>query len=423
MKNLRNFAIATLCVIGLSMPMTAQTTLPQKGYYLGIATGASMGTCTFRSYSDNGKTVRAEYGISAGYRFSPLFSLDLNFMRGNVEMTPMDCCTEQWLSVTGQMFASKPTASELASCWKYSNLTTETKFARFSLQGNINLLYIFESLRDSRWKFDVSPMIGGIQTHTTISGKMESGDFNEQKYASQWHFTYGGQGSFGVALDNNIEVRIYGGVNFLTGDRFDNLPKWQHTENLMYEGGAKLIWNFGNASNNKIAAIAEQENQMANGAVNVDLNGVEERLDMIYNELTQLRAEGIAGNSQGQQVQGSESGEGSDYTVVLGGYPFSIFFNLNSAELKSDNDRVNLKTFAQFAKKYDCKIRLRGTCDEATGSAGYNQALSERRCNTVKDELVRFGMDAQDIVIEAAGGVSEFDNVENNRRVFLDFVR
>lgn len=422
MKNLRNFAIVALCVIGLSMPMTAQTTLPQKGYYLGIATGASMGTCTFRSYSDNGKTARAEYGISAGYRFSPFFSLDIIGMRGNVEMTPMDCCTEQWLSVTGQMFASKPTASELASFWKYSNLTTETKFARFSLQCNFNLLYIF-GLRDSRWKFDVSPMIGGIQTHTTISGKLESGDFKEQKYASQWHFTYGGQGSFGVALDHNIEARIYGGVNFLNGERFDNLPQWEHTENLMYEGGVKLIWNFGNSSKNKVAAIAEQENQVVTETINADLTSIEERLDMIYNELTQMRAEGIVGNIQGLQVQGSEGGESSSYSVVLGGYPFSIFFNLNSAELKSDNDRVNLKTFAQFAKKYDCKIRLRGTCDESTGSSGYNQALSERRCNTVKDELVKFGLDAQNIVIEAAGGVSEFDNVENNRRVFLDFVK
>ncbi len=423
MKNLRNFAIAALCVIGFSMPMTAQTTLPQKGYYLGIATGASMGTCTFRSYSDNGKTARAEYGISAGYRFSPFFSLDIIGMRGNVEMTPMDCCTEQWLSVTGQMFASKPTASELASFWKYSNLTTETKFARFSLQCNFNLLYIF-GLRDSRWKFDVSPMIGGIQTHTTISGKLESGDFKEQKYASQWHFAYGGHGSFGVALDNNIEVRIYGGVNFLYGERFDNLPQWQHTENLMYEGGAKLIWNFGNSNGNKIDAVV-QDTQLANDEENVNLSGIEERLDMIYNELTQLRAEGIVGSIQGLQVQGqgSEGGDGSAYSVVLGGYPFSIFFNLNSAELKSDNDRVNLKTFAQFAKKYDCKIRLRGTCDEATGSADYNRLLSQRRCNTVKDELVRFGLDAQDIVIEAAGGVSEFENIENNRRVFLDFVK
>lgn len=413
MKKFKHYAIAVLCVLGLSMSMTAQTTIPQNGYYLGIATGASMGTCTFRSYSDNGKAMRAEYGVSAGYRFSNLFSLELSGMRGNVEMTSADeLCDNQWLGINGEMYASEPTVD----AWKYKNLTTETKFARFAVQGNFNIFYIFKNLRDSRWKLDLSPMIGGVQTHTTVSGRLASGDFDEKEYNSQWHFACGGQGSIGVAVDNNIEVRLYAGITFLSGDRFDNLPKWEHTENLMYEGGAKLSWNFGNRCAGKAAAVAEKETQAT------DLSGVEERLETIQNEIVRMREE-VEKAEQGQPAQSMSAGDNAIYSVVFGRYPFSVFFDLNSAELRTDNDRVNLQTFAQFAKKYDCKIRLRGTCDEATGSVGYNQTLSESRCNTVKDELVKLGMNANDIIIEAAGGVSEFENIENNRRVYLDFVK
>lgn len=418
MKNFKNFVIAALCVVGLSMSMTAQTSLPAKGYYLGVSTGASMGTCTFRSFSDNGKTARAEFGLSAGYRFSNLFSLELNGVRGNVEMTPMNCCAEEFIGIdfSSSIPAEQYNPANAYNTWSKSNLTTETKFARFSLQGNFNILYIFKNLRESRWKLDLSPMIGGVQTHTTAYGLLMSGEYHEKEFTSQWHFTCGGQASVGVALNKNIELRMYAGVNFLSGDRFDNLPGEQHTENLMYDGGAKLSWNFGNRCAGKAAAVAEKETPAT------DLSGVEERLETIQNEIVRMREEAEK-VEQGQPVQSVNAGDAAIYSVVFGRYPFSVFFDLNSAELRSDNDRVNLKTFADFAKKYGCMIRLRGTCDEATGSANYNQALSESRCNTVKDELVKLGMNANDIVIEAAGGVSEFENIESNRRVYLDFVK
>ena len=418
MKKFKHYAIAVLCVLGLSMSMTAQTTLPQKGYYLGISTGASMGTCTFRSYTDNGKTARAEFGLFAGYRFSNLFSLELSGTRGNIEMTSSDeLCDKMWLGLNGMFIESNVAPS---AGWSGKDLTTKTKFARFAVQGNFNILYIFKNLRDSRWKLDLSPMIGMVQTHTTACGMMITREYDELEYNSQWHFAYGGQGSIGVAVNNNIEVRLYAGVSFLSGDRFDNLVNetgsHPHTENLMYEGGAKLSWNFGNGCAGKAAAVAEKETPAT------DLSGVEERLETIQNEIVRMREEAEKAE-QGQPVQSVNAGDCAMYSVVFGRYPFSVFFDLNSAELRSDNDRVNLKTFADFAKKYGCMIRLRGTCDEATGSANYNQALSERRCNTVKDELVKLGMNANDIVIEAAGGVSEFENIESNRRVYLDFVK
>lgn len=417
MKNFKNFVIVALCVMGFSMSMTAQTSLPNKGYYLGISTGSSMGACTFRSYTDNSKTARAEFGLFAGYRFSNLFSLELSGMRGNIEMTASDeHCNNMWLGLNGMFIESSVTPP---AGWSGKDLTTKTKFARFAVQGNFNILYIFKNLRDSRWKLDLSPMIGMVQTHTTACGMMITREYNKLKYNSQWHFAYGGQGSIGVAINNNIEVRLYAGINFLSGDRFDNLVNetgsHPHTENFIYEGGAKLSWNFGKAKKDKAVEVVEEKDQQDCEEGKTDLSGVEKRLDDIHNEIVRMREEAQA------KPQGNTKGA-ADYSTVFGSYPFSIFFGVNSSELKSDNDRINLQAFAKFAKEHNCKVRLKGSCDKGTGSVDYNQALSQRRCDTVKDELVKYGLDAENIIVEAVGGVSEFSNLEGNRRVFLDFV-
>lgn len=103
--------------------------------------------------------------------------------------------------------------------------------------------------------------------------------------------------------------------------------------------------------------------------------------------------------------------------------PFSIFFNKGSYQLSSKRDLVNLKEIAETAKAQGYKIRLRGTCDSATGSKEVNMRLAENRCNKVKEELVNMGVNASNIIVDAAGGVSELTPAELDRRVFVELVK
>lgn len=103
--------------------------------------------------------------------------------------------------------------------------------------------------------------------------------------------------------------------------------------------------------------------------------------------------------------------------------PFSIFFNKGSYELSSKKDLVNLGEIAKAAKDGGYKVRLRGTCDSATGSKETNMKLAENRCRKVKEELVKLGVAESNIIVDAEGGVSELTPAELDRRVFVELVK
>lgn len=104
--------------------------------------------------------------------------------------------------------------------------------------------------------------------------------------------------------------------------------------------------------------------------------------------------------------------------------PFSIFFNKGSYEITSKRDLVNLGEMVKSAKAGNYKIRLRGTCDNSTGTKEVNMRLAENRCRRVKDELVKLGFAESNIVVDAAGGVSELaPPAELDRRVFVELIK
>jgi outer membrane protein OmpA-like peptidoglycan-associated protein len=104
-------------------------------------------------------------------------------------------------------------------------------------------------------------------------------------------------------------------------------------------------------------------------------------------------------------------------------YPFSIFFNLDSYQLMSRRDLVNLREIAEVAKANGYKLRLRGSCDSATASAAYNQTLSENRCRKIMMELMEMGIPESQIIMMPMGGVQELDPTEYDRRVLIELVK
>lgn len=104
-------------------------------------------------------------------------------------------------------------------------------------------------------------------------------------------------------------------------------------------------------------------------------------------------------------------------------YPFSIFFDRDSYQIRDGRDLINLGEIAKVAKDKGYKINLRGTCDSATATKEYNQKLAENRCKKVKDELVKLGMPEKDIIMNPVGGVKELNPTEYDRRVLVHFTK
>lgn len=95
----------------------------------------------------------------------------------------------------------------------------------------------------------------------------------------------------------------------------------------------------------------------------------------------------------------------------------SVFFNTESARIASRKDLVNVKELAEYAKANGKTIVVTGFADSRTGAADYNQKLSEKRANTVAEELVKMGVAEDKIVVKAEGGVDAIAPYSYNRRV------
>ena len=100
--------------------------------------------------------------------------------------------------------------------------------------------------------------------------------------------------------------------------------------------------------------------------------------------------------------------------------PVSVFFNLGQAKVASKKDLQNVYDLAKVAKENNSKIVVTGYADSKTGSANFNQKLSEKRANTVVNELVKMGVNRDDIEVVAAGGVATLSPINYNRRATVE---
>lgn len=92
--------------------------------------------------------------------------------------------------------------------------------------------------------------------------------------------------------------------------------------------------------------------------------------------------------------------------VTLG----DVLFSTNKSELKADGKR-NVQKVADFLMQYPQRVVLIEGFTDSTGSASYNQKLSERRAESVRTELVKLGINSARI---STAGYGEERPVANN---------
>ncbi|KNH43284.1 OmpA family protein [Pseudomonas lini] len=116
-----------------------------------------------------------------------------------------------------------------------------------------------------------------------------------------------------------------------------------------------------------------------------------------------------ARDQQIKQLQDSLNAKQTDRgTLVTFG---DVLFATNKADLKS-NGLVNINKLAQFLQENpDRKAIVEGYTD-STGSASYNQSLSERRATSVQVALIKMGVDPARIVAQGYG--KEYPVAENS---------
>ena len=97
----------------------------------------------------------------------------------------------------------------------------------------------------------------------------------------------------------------------------------------------------------------------------------------------------------------------------------SVFFAINSSKIDSKKEILNLKALAEAAKEAGVKLTVTGYADSATGTASYNQTLSEARAKAVAAKLVEMGVPESQLIVEGKGGVDSEKPIQLNRRVII----
>lgn len=96
--------------------------------------------------------------------------------------------------------------------------------------------------------------------------------------------------------------------------------------------------------------------------------------------------------------------------------PVSVFFNIGKSKIASRKDMQNVKDLVEAAKASGAKFVVTGYADSKTGSKAYNQKLSQKRAETVANELVKLGVSRDNIETKAEGGVNTLSPFSYNRR-------
>ena len=214
--------------------------------------------------------------------------------------------------------------------------------------------------------------------------------------------------SFGIL--NTFRVSNKVGINFELGwnyaeEDFDGISAgkgsrvWEGKDNRLY-AEVGLTFNLGKATWEKTPDVdaIKALSQSQIDALNAQLNDANAENARLKNLLAEKKNEAPASVK--------------NYSNA----PMSVFFNINKAKVASRKDLVNVKGLADYAKENNANLVVTGYADSATGSAAYNQKLSERRAETVANELVKMGVSRDQITTEGKGGVKDLSPVSYNRR-------
>ena len=214
--------------------------------------------------------------------------------------------------------------------------------------------------------------------------------------------------SFGILNTFRVSKKV--GINFELGwnyaeEDFDGISAgkgsriWEGKDNRLY-AEVGLTFNLGKATWEKTPDVdaIKALSQSQIDALNAQLNDANSENARLKNLLAEKKNEAPASVK--------------NYSNA----PMSVFFNINKAKVASRKDLVNVKGLADYAKENNVNLVVTGYADSATGSAAYNQKLSERRAETVANELVKMGVSRDQITTEGKGGVKDLSPVSYNRR-------
>ena len=223
---------------------------------------------------------------------------------------------------------------------------------------------------------------------------------SEQKGHAYINGSIGLQGKFNVSeyIDIDVEAR---------GELAPSYLGYLSTANTVggLYFGAGITYTFG--GKNFVPYMSK-----------VDVDALNDEINKYRSELEQAQTD-LANSKNAAATAQPVTQEVVKEVQVAG--PRAVFFKIGSAKL-DDYGKVNIQMAAKVLKANpDKKYKVAGYADKATGSAPFNQKLSEKRAQVVYDALIAEGVDKDQLELVGFGGTENmFGKDYLNRCVILE---
>ena len=280
------------------------------------------------------------------------------------------------------------------------------KFGEINLDAMLNLTTLFGGYNPNRvvdFYLFAGPTMNLSSKGTEFTGGMV-GDAYQLAANDDVKARFGATAGLGLGFNLNQKLALnvegrFGVTPSIFGDASD-CRKAEATARV----NVGLTYTFGGKKFAKVSDIDED-------AINAEIN-------RYRSELAQAQAD-LANCKNSLANMKPEVKEVIKEIQTAG--PRAIFFKIGSARL-DDYGKVNIQLAAKILKANpDKKYKVAGYCDKATGSAAYNQKLSEKRAQVVYDALIAEGVDKDQLEFVGFGGTENmFSKNYLNRVVILE---
>ena len=369
--------------------------IPSQGWYVGVEGGMPFGFSTFSSFGHDKTHLGWAAGLYGGYRFNSIFSAELSAMYGEMNLSAQDCCVERnyWLGSDGVLYKAGVLGMD---SWEYANLKSHVRMGQYGARVNINLLGLFHQTADSRWNLAVSPHIYAVTTKADIQTIAD--DAKVMKGSTNWHLGYGADLQVGYQLTSCLKLGIYSGLTRLTGERMDGMPEHLHKNNFVWESGVRLGVNLSKKKN-KVAETPSVPQQ-----------------EVLQKEVLQKEPTSSEEVNLKETVDKAETKVVEQYIKESAKVTFPvIYFTFNSIDIQQ-NEETKLNAILKPLKENpNMKVTVTGWCD-TKGSVAVNKRISRQRAETVKNWLVKNGIEASRITA-IGNGSDDTQDADKARRV------
>lgn len=283
---------------------------------------------------------------------------------------------------------------------------SDKKFGEINLDAMLNLINLIGGYNPNR-AFDLY-LFGGptmnlskaINTSLDITGEKQTYTYTTEGMKARFGATVG----LGLAYNINAEwaVNLEGRLG-VTPSIFGGASDCSKAE-ATARVNVGVAYTFGGK---KFAAVS-----------NIDQDAINAEINKYRSELAQAQAD-LANAKNALANMKPEVKEVTKEVEVAG--PRAIFFKIGRANI-DDYGLVNIELAAKILKANPSKkYKVAGYADKATGSASWNQKLSEKRAQNVYDALIKQGVDKDQLELIGFGGTSNmFGKNFLNRVVILE---